>query len=73
VAAKKGRVDVLDELIAPNARRRASRPEAAASAAPVGAVNEFSVVVEERQRMMGTVFLQRMKSLLEVEPGRLVF
>jgi hypothetical protein len=63
--------DVLDELIAPNAWRRAAATRAAT--APVGAVNEFSVVVEERQRVMGTVFLQRMKSLLEVEPGRLVF
>jgi hypothetical protein len=66
------RTDVLDELIAPRARRRGSRA-AAAVPAPVGAVNEFSVVVEEGQRVMGTVFLQRMKSLLEVEPGRLVF
>lgn len=69
-AALRGRADVLDELIAP-AR---SRARAATVARPtVGAVNEFSVVVEEKQRMMGTVFLQRMKSLLEVEPGRLVF
>ena len=64
---------MLDELIAPNARRRSASRAATVATPPVGAVNEFSVVVEERQRMMGTVFLQRMKSLLEVEPGRLVF
>jgi hypothetical protein len=63
----------LDELIAPNARRRARAETVVRREAPVGAVNEFSVVVGEREKKMGMVFLQRMKSLLEVEPARLVF
>jgi len=65
--------DVFDDLIDANPtkrqRRAASRKQAA-----IGAVNEFSVLVGGKEnRKRATTFLQRLKSLLEVEPGRLVF
>jgi hypothetical protein len=67
-------VDVYDELIAPSTSRPARRPIVPQSLAEphVGAVNDFSLVVPEGSKKRALIFLQRMKSILEVEPGRLV-
>jgi hypothetical protein len=67
-------VDIFDELIAPAGQPPKSRaivPTAVSEPRP-GAVNDFSLTVSAEERQRATVFLQRMKSVLEIEPGRLV-
>jgi e3 binding domain len=64
-------VDVLDELIGASPRTKALVPPSARGA-QAGAVNDFSVTVPAEDRKRAMVFLQRVKSVLEVEPGRLV-
>jgi len=64
-------VDLFDELIGAAPKARAIIPQPV-STAQAGALNEFSVTVSAEDRKRATVFLQRMKSVLEVEPGRLV-
>jgi hypothetical protein len=63
--------DIFDELISPVSRRKVPAPH---SIPPLreGAINDFSVTVPPEDKKRATVFLQRMKSVLEVEPGRLV-
>jgi hypothetical protein len=70
--------DVLDELIGSSDRtRRPQRPATAADRAPPGLVaggaqNVFSLVVDEADEKRAVVFLERVKGVLESEPGRLV-
>ncbi|KAF2669515.1 hypothetical protein BT63DRAFT_425222 [Microthyrium microscopicum] len=65
-------VDIFDELLstAPS-KKRAIVPRSLPSANE-GAVNDFSIAASVEDRKRASVFLQRMKSVLEVEPGRLV-
>jgi hypothetical protein len=61
--------DVLDFL----AGKKAAAPKASAGAAQVvGPLNVFSVSVPKGDERRGRVFLERVKSVLEAEPGRLV-
>ena len=70
--AKRGGGDALfDEIVAPR-RSAAVRIGAEAGAALGGAENVFALSVDQRDRKRATVFLERVKSVLEVEPGRLV-
>lgn len=67
-------VDLFDEIIAPASslsKRRAIIPHSV-SGAHAGSINDFSVTVPAADKKRALVFLQRMKSVLEVEPGRLV-
>ncbi|KAF1814900.1 hypothetical protein P152DRAFT_237294 [Eremomyces bilateralis CBS 781.70] len=63
-------VDIIDEL----AGRVAAKGKEAVPSAGVGrgAENVFSVTVDEANLKRGETFLQRMKAILEKEPGRLV-
>jgi hypothetical protein len=64
-------VDIFDELLSSTP----ARPSPVLQVQPAishGAVNDFSVLTSSVDRQRATVFLQRMKSVLEVEPGRLV-
>jgi hypothetical protein len=63
--------DVLDIL---TARKSAGRKAPAAGGAEdiIGPLNVFSVSVPKGDEKRGRVFLERVKSVLEVEPGRLV-
>jgi e3 binding domain len=65
--------DVLDELIS-SGRTRPQRPTAESAPGLVagGAQNVFSLAVDRADEQRAVVFLERMKSMLEVEPGRLV-
>ena len=72
-----GKRDVLDEIISGRAAtRRPSSSVTSASASAVGesggAENVFSLVVDKVDEKRAAVFLSRMKSVLEVEPARLV-
>lgn len=62
--------DVLDFL----AGKKAVAPKAAVGGAAqvVGPLNVFSVSVPKGDERRGRVFLERVKSVLEAEPGRLV-
>ncbi|KAK7182224.1 hypothetical protein DPSP01_006944 [Paraphaeosphaeria sporulosa] len=62
--------DVLDFL----AGKKAAAPKAAVGGAAqvVGPLNVFSVSVPKGDERRGRVFLERVKSVLEAEPGRLV-
>lgn len=62
--------DVLDFL----SGKKAATPKAAVGAAAqvVGPLNVFSVSVPKGDERRGRVFLERVKSVLEAEPGRLV-
>jgi len=67
-------VDLFDELVAPAGslpKRRVAVPQPLPGA-HAGSINDFSVTVPAADRKRALVFLQRMKSVLEVEPGRLV-
>jgi hypothetical protein len=63
--------DVLDIL---TARKSAGRkvPAVGSAEGVVGPLNVFSVSVPKGDEKRGQVFLERVKSVLEVEPGRLV-
>lgn len=63
------KLDVLDIL----AGKKAATPKARVGAAQVvGPLNVFSVSVPKGDERRGRVFLERVKSVLEAEPGRLV-
>jgi hypothetical protein len=65
--------DVLDILTARKSTARASKvPTVGAAEGVVGPLNVFSVHVPKGDEKRGRVFLERVKSVLEVEPGRLV-
>lgn len=62
--------DILDLLSGKKAVRRSATTPASGRVA--GPLNVFSVSVPKGDEKRGHVFLQRVKSVLEVEPGRLV-
>jgi hypothetical protein len=67
--------DVFDEIIGGSAaaRQAASSVTAGPTASQLGgADNVFSLVVDKGDEKRAAVFLSRMKSVLEVEPARLV-
>jgi hypothetical protein len=65
-------VDIID-LLAGTAKARKTTLAIPSSARPVaGTVNVFSVMTPKGDEKRAMVFLERMKSVLEVEPGRLV-
>ncbi|OAL05878.1 hypothetical protein IQ06DRAFT_240290 [Phaeosphaeriaceae sp. SRC1lsM3a] len=65
--------DVLDILTAKKASARGSKASAVGGTeAVVGPLNVFSVSVPKGDEKRGRVFLERIRSVLEVEPGRLV-
>jgi hypothetical protein len=68
--AKSAKPDTLDFLSGKKKAPRASKVRGATGAAP--AVNVFSVSVPKGDEQRGLVFLERVKSVLEAEPGRLV-
>jgi pyruvate/2-oxoglutarate dehydrogenase complex dihydrolipoamide acyltransferase (E2) component len=65
--------DVLDILAAKKSSARGSTaPAIGGAGGVVGPLNVFSVSVPRGDEKRGRVFLERVKSVLEVEPGRLV-
>jgi hypothetical protein len=65
--------DVLDILTAKKSSTRGSKAPAIGGAeGVVGPLNVFSVSVPRGDEKRGRVFLERVKSVLEAEPGRLV-
>jgi hypothetical protein len=65
--------DILDILAAKKSSARTSKASAIGGAeGVVGPLNVFSVSVPKGDEKRGRVFLERIKSVLEVEPGRLV-
>ena len=61
--------DILDMLAGKKASTRKSVTGAAGVAGPL---NVFSVSVPKGDEKRGRIFLERVKTVLEVEPGRLV-
>jgi len=72
--AKKGGRDALfEDIVAPGrGRGRGVRVAGDGGAAPGGAENVFRLSVDRRDQKRARVFLERVKSVLEVDPGRLV-
>jgi hypothetical protein len=64
--------DVLDILSAKKSPARGSKPARGGAEGVVGPLNVFSVSVPKGDERRGRIFLERVKSVLEVEPGRLV-
>jgi hypothetical protein len=64
--------DVLDILTAKKSSARNVKSANGGAAGVVAPLNVFSVSVPKGDEKRGHVFLQRVKSVLEVEPGRLV-
>lgn len=64
--------DILDILSAKKASGRQAKPAAGGAAGVVGPLNVFSVSVPKGDEKRAHAFLQRVKGVLEVEPGRLV-
>lgn len=71
--ASKAKPDVMDILSGKKTRTRASKAASVvAGEGVVAPVNVFSVSVPKGDERRARVFLERVKSVLEVEPGRLV-
>ena len=71
--ASKAKPDVMDILSGKKTRTRASKAASViAGEGVVAPVNIFSVSVPKEDEGRARVFLERVKSVLEVEPGRLV-
>lgn len=66
------KLDLFDELVAPPRGKSVSVRRIPAASGAIGAENVFSLVVERGQEKRAKVFLERVKSVLEAEPGRLV-
>lgn len=64
--------DILDILGGKKSVARANKPSIAAPGRVVPPVNVLSVSVPKGDEQRGHIFLQRLKSVLEAEPGRLV-
>lgn len=64
--------DLLDILTANKSSARSAKPSRGGAESVVGPLNVFSVSVPKGDEKRGHAFLQRVKSVLEVEPGRLV-
>jgi pyruvate/2-oxoglutarate dehydrogenase complex dihydrolipoamide acyltransferase (E2) component len=69
-ASKK--LDIIDILGAKKPAGRSTRPPVVGAERVIGPINVFSVSVPKGDEKRGHVFLQRVKSVLEAEPGRLV-
>ncbi|KAF2003899.1 hypothetical protein P154DRAFT_519797 [Amniculicola lignicola CBS 123094] len=69
-AARKS--DIVDILAGKKPVTRAGKSAGVGPDRTVGPVNVFSVSVPKGDEKRGQVFLERVKSVLEVEPGRLV-
>lgn len=65
------KTDLFDELVAPS-KKAAPVTRVPAAAGAIGAENVFSLVVEKSEEKRAKVFLERVKTVLEAEPGRLV-
>jgi hypothetical protein len=64
--------DLLDILTAKKSSARSAKPSRGGAESVIGPLNVFSVSVPKGDEKRGHAFLQRVKSVLEVEPGRLV-
>ncbi|KAF2264328.1 hypothetical protein CC78DRAFT_232354 [Lojkania enalia] len=64
--------DIIDILAGKKSGRPAKAPAVSAEKGVVGPVNVFSVSVAKGDERRAQVFLERVKSVLEAEPGRLV-
>lgn len=64
--------DIIDILSAKPGKKTASVPEPAFEDEDAGAANVFSLTVPAAEEMRAKVFLERIKTLLQVEPARLV-
>ncbi|KAH7402621.1 pyruvate dehydrogenase protein x component [Pyrenochaeta sp. MPI-SDFR-AT-0127] len=64
--------DVLDVLAGKVSTRGVKAPAVGGAETVVGPLNVFSISVPKGDEKRGRVFLERVKSVLEVEPGRLV-
>ncbi|EAT92172.1 hypothetical protein SNOG_00677 [Parastagonospora nodorum SN15] len=65
--------DVFDVLTAKKSSTRATKARAVGGAeGVVGPLNVFSISVPKGDEKRGRIFLERVKSVLEIEPGRLV-
>lgn len=76
-AAAKKTVDVLDALIGASSKSTARRPASPAAAVSgasgaVGADNVFSVTVKKGEEKRAQVYLDRVKIVLEADPGSCV-
>ena len=67
-----GKPDIIDILTGRAGAATPMRAQAPALSASGGAVNVFSVTVPVGEEKRARVFLERMKTVLQVEPGRLV-
>jgi hypothetical protein len=74
VEGKAGADELFDEIVAPKQKKRISgiRGVGLEGAVGGGAENIFALTVENEDERRAKVFLERMKSVLEVDPGRLV-
>lgn len=64
--------DLLDILAGKSATRKSKSLAMGGTRSVVGPLNVFSVSVPKGDEKRGQVFLERVKTVLEVEPGRLV-
>ncbi|CAO2657379.1 Nn.00g035050.m01.CDS01 [Neocucurbitaria sp. VM-36] len=64
--------DVLDLLAGKRSARGTKAPTDGGADSVVGPLNVFSVSVPKGDEKRGRIFLERVKSVLELEPGRLV-
>ncbi|KAL9617978.1 MAG: hypothetical protein Q9160_007283 [Pyrenula sp. 1 TL-2023] len=69
-------IDILSGKVSANAQRSTPKPIPQApsppASAPAQATNIFSLTVPKGEEMRARTFLERMKTVLQVEPGRLV-
>lgn len=72
VSAFKKKPDVLDILAGKPLARKTKAPVIGGAERVVGPLNVFSISVPKADEKRGRVFLERVKSVLEVEPGRLI-
>ena len=70
-ATPRAQYDIIDVLAGNPAKRQPMVPRPSTSARSTS-INVFSVVVPKAEEKRGKVFLERLKTTLQVEPGRLV-
>ena len=64
--------DLFDELVAPAKKSAVPARRIPGASGAIGAENVFSLLVKKGEEKRAKVFLERVKSVLEAEPGRLV-
>ena len=64
--------DIIDELAGNPAKKQQTLTSRPSTSGRSTSVNVFSVVVPKAEEKRGKVFLERLKTTLQVEPGRLV-